>query len=169
MIAGFNDLIITRWGARFQGRKFPCAIGRGGIGEKTGEGDGKTPKGKFSIIECGFRNDRVFFHAPAVKAAPIALNDVWSDDPTDPHYNHKGNLLSHRYSHEKLRRADPLYDAYVVLNFNYPKPIAGKGSAIFLHVWRKPRHPTEGCVAFAEHDLLNILENWTDKSQIIIR
>ena len=26
-----SDLIVTRWGARFMGRTFPCSLGRGGI------------------------------------------------------------------------------------------------------------------------------------------
>ena len=35
-----------RWGARFGGRRFPCAVGRGGIGVKRAEGDGVTPAGR---------------------------------------------------------------------------------------------------------------------------
>ncbi len=31
------------------GRRFPCAVGRGGIGEKRGEGDGMTPVGLHRI------------------------------------------------------------------------------------------------------------------------
>jgi L,D-peptidoglycan transpeptidase YkuD (ErfK/YbiS/YcfS/YnhG family) len=39
------DIVVTRWGARFMGRRFPCAIGRGGITQTKREGDGATPAG----------------------------------------------------------------------------------------------------------------------------
>lgn len=165
----FDDLVITRWGARFQGRVMPCAIGRGGIGVKGGEGDGITPRGTFQIMGCGYRSDRIGFDAPNVHCQPIAISDVWSDDPADPAYNHSADLWTHRFSHERLRRADPLYDIFVILDYNFPDAVAGKGSAIFLHKWRKPRHPTEGCVAFREDDLLRILAGWTPKSRVVIR
>ena len=51
-------------------------------------------------------------------------------------------------SHEKLRRADPLYDVIMLTDWNWPQAQAGKGSAIFLHQWRRPGYPTEGCIAF---------------------
>ena len=94
--------------------------------------------------------------------------DVWSDDPEDPGYNHRADLRNHKFSHERLRRADPLYDLFVILDYNYPDAVTGKGSAIFLHKWRKPRHPTEGCVAFREDDLVRILMNWTQTSRVVI-
>ena len=147
----------------------PCAIGRGGIGAKSGEGDGITPRGTFQIMGCGYRTDRIGFDAPNVQCQPIGLMDVWSDDPKDPAYNHSANLRTHGFSHERLRRADPLYDIFVILDYNFPEAVPGKGSAIFLHKWRKPRHPTEGCVAFREDDLVQILSNWTPNSRVVIR
>ena len=165
----FDDLVIKRWGAQFQGQEMPCAIGRGGIGMKRGEGDGITPLGSFQIVGCGYRPDRIRLDAPNVHCQPIALTDVWSDDPIDPDYNHCADIRTHQFGHERLRRADPLYDIFVVLNYNFPEAVAGKGSAIFLHKWRNPRHPTEGCVAFREVDLVRILTNWTLKSRVVIR
>ncbi len=70
---------------------------------------------------------------------------------------------------EALRRADPLYDLVGVLDFNRGPVVAGAGSAIFLHVWRKPRHPTEGCIAFARGDLVRILAGWTPRSRVVVR
>jgi L,D-peptidoglycan transpeptidase YkuD (ErfK/YbiS/YcfS/YnhG family) len=168
-VTRFDDLVITRWGARFQGLEMPCAIGRGGIGVKGGEGDGITPRGTFQIMGCGYRPERIGFDAPNVHCQPISLTDVWSDDPSDPDYNHSADMRTHRFSHERLRRADPLYDIFVILDYNFPDAEAGKGSAIFLHKWRKPRHPTEGCVAFQEDDLVSILTRWTPKSRVVIR
>lgn len=169
MIAQFDDLVVTRWGARFQGRRYRCAIGRGGIGVKQGEGDGITPLGSYRLGGVGYRSDRIGFDAPALDCWPIGLGDIWSDDPRDPDYNQRINARAHRFSHERLRRADPLYDIFAIVDYNWPDSVAGKGSAIFLHKWRKPRHPTEGCIAFAEDDLVAILAGWTPRSQVIIR
>jgi L,D-peptidoglycan transpeptidase YkuD (ErfK/YbiS/YcfS/YnhG family) len=164
----FNDLVVTRWGARFQGRTCPCAIGRGGIGKKSGEGDGITPVGVFRIEQVLIRPDRMNFAAPALPTGLIGLGDIWSDDPADPAYNSGLTAYRHPYSHEALRRPDPVYDTVAVLDYNRPA-VAGAGSAIFLHVWRKPRHPTEGCVAFDRFDLADILSRWTDRSRVVIR
>jgi L,D-peptidoglycan transpeptidase YkuD (ErfK/YbiS/YcfS/YnhG family) len=41
------------------GCNLPVAIGRSGISKKTGEGDGITPAGNFSVMGIDFRNDRI--------------------------------------------------------------------------------------------------------------
>ena len=50
--------------------------------------------------------------------------------------------------------------AFGILDYNWPYAEPGKGSAIFIHAWRRPRFPTEGCIAFDIHDLLWIFSNW---------
>ena len=60
------DLVVGRWGARFGGRRFPCAVGRGGIGEKRAEGDGVTPAGRHRIEAVLVRGRPA---APAGRAA----------------------------------------------------------------------------------------------------
>lgn len=169
MMPRIHDLVVTHWGARFMGQSLPVSIGRGGIAQKIGEGDGITPIGTFNICGIGYRNDRIDFNAPNILQRPIGLNDVWSDDPKDPNYNHEINAHQYPFSHEKLRRADGLYDAFGILDYNWPDAVAGKGSAIFIHAWRKPRHRTEGCIAFDPTDLIWILTNWQSNSRVIIR
>lgn len=169
MNPGFRDLVITRWSARFMGRVMPCAIGRGGIGEKQGEGDGITPVGRFRIGGVRLRPDRISLNCGAPDLRAIGLNSIWSDDPKDPAYNTELTSASHPFGHEALRRADPLYDLLAILDYNWPVATPGKGSALFLHIWRKPRHPTEGCVAFAQQHLLWILANWTGGSLVVIK
>jgi L,D-peptidoglycan transpeptidase YkuD (ErfK/YbiS/YcfS/YnhG family) len=165
----YEDLVVTKWGARFRGVTLSCAIGRGGIGVKLGEGDGITPMGVFHLAAIKSRPDRLSFHTPQVPQEAIRIEDIWSDDPKDPAYNHGVYGPDYPFSHEKQYRADPLYDAFGILDFNWPDATAGAGSAIFLHVWRKPRHPTEGCIAFNRRDLLWIFENWQPRSRVIIR
>ena len=72
-------------------------------------------------------------------------------------------------SHEALRRADPLYDLVLLTDWNYPVSVPGKGSAIFIHRWRKPRHPTEGCVAFSETDLHWIAQRVEIGTRVVVR
>lgn len=100
---------------------------------------------------------------------PIGPGDIWSDDPDDPQYNQGFRAPEHRFSHEKMRRGDPLYDLVLITDYNWPNAVPGKGSAIFLHRWRKPRHPTEGCVAFAPRDLQWIAAHWTRQSRLIVK
>jgi len=142
-----------------------CAIGRGGIGAKGGEGDGITPAGVFAVRRVLYRPDRVSPPRTELPVSPIAEDDGWCDAPSDPNYN-KPVKLPHAASHERLWREDHLYDVVVVLGFNDAPVIAGKGSAIFLHVARPDYGPTEGCVALALPDLLAALEKLSPGSTI---
>ena len=56
-----------------------------------------------------------------------------------------------------LWREDGLYDLVVILGYNDDPPVAGRGSAIFLHVARPDYAPTQGCVALARPDLEAVL------------
>lgn len=159
---GRADLRVGRWGARFRGRILPCAVGRAGIGEKRAEGDGVTPAGRHRIEAVLAR--------PASRlpgARRIGPFDAWSDDPADPDYNRLVRR-PRAFSHERMFRADRLYDLVAVLDWNRAPAVPGRGSAIFLHAWRKPRHPTAGCVAFAPRDLAWILARWTPRSRVLI-
>ncbi|MEM8553736.1 MAG: L,D-transpeptidase family protein [Pseudomonadota bacterium] len=149
-----RDIVVTRWGARAFGRRLPCAVGRGGITADKREGDGATPVGTHRVVGLLYRNDRMA--RPADWALPIGPSDLWSDDPGHEDYNLMVRA-PYPHSHERLRRADPLYDAMLITDWNWPQARKGHGSAIFLHIWRKPRHPTEGCVAFARDDFLWLL------------
>jgi len=169
VIERIQDLVVTRWGARYRGLRFPCAIGRGGIGPKHREGDGITPIGQFRIAAIGYRPDRMDAPASCLPTFAIGPTDIWSDDPDDPAYNHHQSARCHPYSHERLHRPDPLYDMIAVLDFNWPRSTPGAGSAIFLHNWRKPRHPTAGCVAFAPDGLALILATWRPDARVVIR
>ena len=100
--------------------------------------------------------------------APIRPWMEWCDDPADPRYNRL--IRRHRTGGvECLSRPDPLYDVIGVLDWNRDQPVPGRGSAIFLHVWRGPRRPTMGCIAFRRADLVWILDRWGPRSQVILR
>ena len=159
-------MVLTPRGVRFHGRLIPCSIGRGGIRSDKREGDGATPRGVHRIVGMYYRPDRIA--APVDWAVPIGPQDLWSDDAKDADYNHHVRA-PYPHSHERLRRADRLYDLVLITDWNWPDAQPGKGSAIFLHRWRKPGHPTEGCVAFAPDNLLWITQQLFPGSRLIVR
>lgn len=146
-------MVLTPRGLRFGGRVFPCTIGKGGLSHDKREGDGATPVGVHRVVGMLYRPDRI--PAPAPWAIPIGPRDLWSDASGQPEYNHRVRA-PYAHSHEALRRADPLYDLVIVLDWNWPDAVAGRGSAIFMHRWRRPGYPTEGCVALRPDHLARI-------------
>ncbi|WP_420585959.1 L,D-transpeptidase family protein [Ruegeria sp.] len=159
------DLVLTPRGVRFAGRVFPCTIGKGGLSTSKKEGDGATPTGVHHIVGMLYRPDRIA--RPASWALPIGPCDLWSDDGRDSSYN---TLVTapYAFSHEKLRRADPLYDLVLLTDWNWPNAVPGRGSAIFIHQWRRPGYPTEGCIAFRRDHLHWIAEQVVVGTRLII-
>lgn len=152
-----GDIVVSAGGRlRFGGRIWPCALGRGGVGTDKREGDGATPVGRFALRRLLYRADRLSPPHSVLPAAPVTPLDGWCDDPADPAYN-RPVILPFAASHEKLWRDDGVYDLVVVLGHNDAPPVPGLGSAIFLHVARPDYAPTEGCVALALPDLLDLL------------
>lgn len=164
---GPNDLALTPTGLRFAGRRFPCTIGRGGIRRAKREGDGATPAGVHRIVACLYRPDRIAPGDLPDWAVPIRPRDLWCDDPAHPEYN---QLVRAPFpaSAEPLARPDPLYDLVLTTDWNWPVAQPGRGSAIFLHAWRKPGYPTAGCVALSRRDLLWIARRLTYESRLFV-
>lgn len=162
---GATDLILTRRGLRFSGRYFPCSVGKGGVRADKREGDGATPVGMHRIAGMLYRPDRVA--PPNGWAKPIWPGDLWSDESGDSDYN---QLVRAPYakSHEAMRRADPLYDIVLITDWNWPVATPGMGSAIFLHQWRRPGFPSEGCVAFSRAHLRWIAERIVPGARLVV-
>lgn len=148
----------------FQGREFPCALGRTGIieAQHKAEGDGATPQGTWALRELFFRSDKIPQPETSLPVHELKREDGWCDAAQDIAYNQH---VSHPYqaSAEKLWREDHLYDLIVPLGYNDDPVIAGKGSAIFFHVLKRNPgtsaiNPTEGCVALDLENLLSVLK-----------
>ena len=71
-------------------------------------------------------------------------------------------------SHERLRRADPLYDLVILTDWNWPYAVRGRGSAIFIHQQRRPGYPTEGCIALSRSNLHKIARKIRYRSRLIV-
>lgn len=151
----------------WRGRRLRCALGRGGVTDDKREGDGATPTGCFALRRVYYRPDR---GAPPATALPVSATDptdAWCDDPADAAYN---TLVrgAHAASAETLWRDDALYDVVVVLAHNDDPVVPGAGSAIFLHIARPDYGPTEGCVAVAREELLEILAACDETTRLCV-
>jgi len=135
-----------------------CALGPAGVtpaAEKR-EGDGATPQGVWPMRRVLYRADRGERPVTALPAEAIRPEDGWCDDPADPRYN-QPVTLPYPASCETMWREDELYDIVVILAHNDNPPVPGLGSAIFLHCAKPGYPPTQGCVALAKPDLLELL------------
>ncbi len=162
-----TDLVVGPWGARFGKRRFPCAVGRGGIRREKREGDLATPEGSWHLLWVYWRPDRSAAPDTSLPSLPLGPQQGWAEAPTDPAYNRP---IRHPHSHpaDRMRRGDPLYDICGITDHN-ADCVPGAGSAIFVHLWRRPRWPTAGCIAFRRRDLEWILARWSPRSKIVIR
>lgn len=136
-----------------------AALGKAGViaAADKREGDNRSPTGAWPIRHVLYRPD-VYPQGPitALEARPIAPGDGWCDAPGDPAYNQPVKL-PYPASAERLWRDDHVYDLVVVLGHNDDPPVAGLGSAIFLHLARDGFPGTEGCVALAREDVEALL------------
>ena len=137
------------------GRSVRCAIGRGGIRADKREGDGATPAGRFPLRQALYRPDRLAPPPTRLALQALGATDGWCDDPADADYN-RFVRLPHPARCEALWRADALYDLLIVVGYNDAPVQPGRGSAIFIHVAAPGYKATEGCVALALPDLLDL-------------
>lgn len=132
------------------------------------EGDLATPIGAYRLLWLYFRADRLARPATALASAKLGPQQGWSETPADPEYN-RPIQHPHGFAADRMTRGDELYDVCVITDHNFDPVTPGAGSAIFVHHWRKPRHPTAGCVGFRPMDLRWILAHWTPRSRLIVR
>jgi L,D-peptidoglycan transpeptidase YkuD (ErfK/YbiS/YcfS/YnhG family) len=150
------------------GKTYRCAIGKNGFTTNKREGDNCTPIGLWKLRECWWRADKLA--SPPQISLPLretAPDDGWCDAPADSLYN-RPVKLPYVASHEKMWREDDVYDVVVPLGYNDDPVEPGKGSAIFMHVARPGYEGTEGCIALALDDLLEILAQLDGDSQMEI-
>lgn len=151
----------------------PVTLGRAGLAWGLGlhvnpegaprklEGDGKSPAGVFRLgTAFGYAST-----PPPGCRWPYRQatdRDFFVDDPASPDYNRWitrecGLPESAWTSFERMRRSDGLYRYGLVVEHNSAPPVAGSGSAIFLHIWKEPGSGTSGCTAMAAGDLEALL------------
>tara|TARA_A100000164_G_C21821281_1_gene730485 strand:+ start:145 stop:636 length:492 start_codon:yes stop_codon:yes gene_type:complete len=145
---------------------FQCVVGRKGISNKKNEGDLRTPRGIFTLKTVYYRSDRVRKIQTKLNLKKINQNMGWCNDPNSKKYNSLIKING-KLKYERLYRKDNKYDIFVVINYNFEKPIPFKGSAIFLHITNNFK-TTAGCVALKKKDLLILLKLINKKTKIKI-
>lgn len=163
------------------GAPMPVNLGRSGLGWGRGlhgdalgdgpakeEGDGRAPAGVFRLTQ-------VFGEDPG-NSEPIrqlklpyrfASADLQCvDDVNSVHYNRivERSRIDHPdwTSHEDMLRMDGQYALGLVVGQNADPVVPGRGSCVFVHIWRGPGLPTAGCTAAAAADLRR-LARWLDE------
>lgn len=128
------------------------------------EGDGKAPSGIFRLgTSFGYAAAPVHFSFPYRQSTD---RDYFVDDPASTDYNkwvaipkdQPNNPQLYWKSVERMKRSDHLYEIGIEVAHNTTPAFPGKGSAIFMHVWRADGLPTLGCTAMPKEELQKILE-----------
>ena len=88
------------------------------------------------------------------------------NDVRSKFYN-KEIKINKKIKYEKLYRYDYKYDYFILIKYNYNKPIKNKGSAIFIHL-TKNYNPTAGCIALKKKDFFIMLKLINKNTKIII-
>ena len=145
-----------------------CAIGRGGVTSNKKEGDGATPAGRFPLRRVMYRPDRLKPPQTGLPISALRAEDGWCDEPENTAYNQLVKL-PFAAAHEALWRDDNVYDVIVELGYNDDPIIPGLGSAIFMHVARPNYDLTEGCVALALEDLLELLSQCDETTVLSVK
>lgn len=145
----------------------PVALGRGGIRANKREGDGGTPRGTFRLRRLWWRADRGPRPRTQLPVRRIGASDGWCEDPDDRHYNQPVRLRPN-HPGDRLKRADHLYDLIVELDHNTRPRIAGRGSAVFVHVARPGFAPTAGCVALNAAALRRLSGRVGPRTRIVV-
>jgi L,D-peptidoglycan transpeptidase YkuD (ErfK/YbiS/YcfS/YnhG family) len=145
----------------------PVALGRGGIKANKREGDGGTPRGSFRPRRLWWRADRLSLPRTSLPVRRIGPADAWCEDPRDRRHNRP----FHRSAIEpgdRLWRDDRLYDVIIEIDHNTRPRMAGRGSAVFIHVARPGFAPTAGCVALKPRELRMLARKLGLKTRIVI-
>jgi L,D-peptidoglycan transpeptidase YkuD (ErfK/YbiS/YcfS/YnhG family) len=145
----------------------PVALGRRGILANKREGDGGTPMGTYYPLRLWWRADRHPRPRTYLPVRPIRPEDAWCEDPQDRRYNQPIRLVGGQPG-DRLTREDHLYDFIVEIDHNAGPRVAGRGSAVFLHLARTNFSPTAGCVAMTKSAMLRLLRRMGPRTKIMI-
>ncbi len=146
----------------------PVVLGRTGIRANKFEGDGATPRGRFRPLRLWWRADRHPRPTTALPVRRITPDVAWCENTSDRRYNQPFRRSANDPG-DRLWRQDHLYDLIVEIDHNTRPRIAKRGSAVFVHVARPSRSPTQGCVAMTTADLRRLLASLGRRTRIEIK
>jgi L,D-peptidoglycan transpeptidase YkuD (ErfK/YbiS/YcfS/YnhG family) len=147
--------------------RIAIALGRTGIKVDKREGDGATPAGRFRPLRLWWRKDRAPRPSGLLPARPIDEADGWCEDPGDRRYNRPIRLAPGAPG-DRLTRSDALYDIIIEIDHNTRPRIAGRGSAVFIHVARPGLGATAGCIAMPVIALRRLVRRLGRNTKIVV-
>jgi L,D-peptidoglycan transpeptidase YkuD (ErfK/YbiS/YcfS/YnhG family) len=122
------------------------------------EGDNKSPAGVFDLGGVwGYeksvkKHPKTFYHQ-------VTTRDLWVEDPKSKHYN-QFMTLDHEPETEWEKKAqmvqgDKAHSLKMFIGHNaHPNVVAGGGSSIFFHIWRREgAAATAGCTTMEDNKL----------------
>jgi L,D-peptidoglycan transpeptidase YkuD (ErfK/YbiS/YcfS/YnhG family) len=126
------------------------------------EGDDTAPVGVFRLGPV-FAYDASWEQKTAMPFVRVGPRDLFVEDPASPLYNTHVRLdhlpQTEWEKHEQMQQGDAAHRLKVFVGHNANPPVGGRGSAIFLHVWRNEGAvPTAGCTAMGYSDLGEIVK-----------
>src|SRR5262249_26079948 len=143
------------------------AIGRAGIKVDKREGDGATPAGRYRLVRLWWRGGRRPPAPAMVAGGAVTPPGRGGEKPS----RRRANPARPQRPPKNRRppgRADALYDLIIEINHNQRPRIAGRGSAVFIHVARNDMTPTAGCVSMPAATLRRLLARLGPKTTITI-
>lgn len=163
------------------GKSFPVVVGVNGLAWSDDanmkaeahphkvEGDGKAPAGIF-MLNSAFASSEQNVKLPFTK---LAESTECVDDVKSNHYNKivdKYKIGNYDWkSSEKMLAVGQQYELGVFVAHN-SEQIKGKGSCIFLHIWKDANSGTAGCTAMERANIEKIFA-WIDnkKNPVLIQ
>jgi L,D-peptidoglycan transpeptidase YkuD (ErfK/YbiS/YcfS/YnhG family) len=161
--AGSSQATLNVWAQRSDGRwartlgPIPARVGARGTTGSPREGRAATPRGTYTLTQAFGIQPR-----PSGVTMPyrrVWAKDWWVSDPRSRYYNTwqvgpPNGRWNPAYG-EQLKRYGAAYDHALVIDFNRRPVVAGRGSAIFLHVGTGGA--TAGCVSVPRYRMLQVL------------
>lgn len=155
------------------GDAFPVVVGRSGLAwaelingdidmaKIKQEGDGNAPAGWFPLTTSFGTGSK-----PTAVEMPYTKLEEFTecvDDPKSGFYNRIVNRMKvgnfDWKSSEKMRAVGEEYDLGVFVAYNSYPVEKGRGSCIFLHIWKDAATATEGCTAMERRNL-ELIVGW---------
>ena len=122
------------------------------------EGDGNSPAGLFPLTTAFGTSTK-----PEGLALPYTKLEKFTECVDDPHSHHYNRIVDRMKvgiydwkSSEKMLEIGRPYDLGIVVGYNSYPVEQGRGSCIFLHIWRDALTGTAGCTAMDRRDLERI-------------
>ena len=153
----------TRW--RIVRRAMPARVGVHGLSwpRRRHAGDGTTPIGNYGFV-YGF-GSRADPGVTGFRWRRLVPGSCWAG--TRRRYNRWVHRTPCAAADENLwAHARVAYRYGAVIDFNYRRPVYGRGAGIFLHV--QTGGPTAGCVSLRQRDLLAVLRWMRPGTRILI-